>query len=134
MLVEVAPLALAIGLSAIYTRTSIVFVNRFEDDAAASRFFFAFLFAEQSFVIAGITAGALLPLLAARSKVADLLSDDVTQRLLVAITALGAVACAALIAFARPLVDADRRARTRRGPNSTSGSSRRRSRWSCPPW
>lgn len=104
VLVEVAPLALAIGLSAVYTRTSIIFVNRFEDDAAASRFFFAFLFAEQSFVIAGITAGALLPLLAARSKVADLLSDDVTQRLLVGLTALGALACALLIAFSRLLV------------------------------
>lgn len=101
---ETAPLAVAIALSAIYTRTSIIFVNRYEDDGAASQFFFAFLFAEQSFVIAGITAGALLPLLAARAKVANLLSDEITQRLLVGITALGACVAACLIAFATPLV------------------------------
>ncbi len=98
VLVETLPLAGAIGLAAIYTRTSVYFVNRYEDDASASRFLFAFLFAEQSIAFAGIVAGAVLPLLAARTRIAHLISDDVTQRLLVAISAVGALACAALIA------------------------------------
>jgi O-antigen/teichoic acid export membrane protein len=95
---ETAPLAVAIALAAVYTRTSIAFVNHYEGDARASQFFFAFLFAEQSIVIAGITAGAVLPLLAARTRIAHLISDEVTQRLLVAITTVSTLVCAGLIA------------------------------------
>jgi len=100
---EALPLAGAILLTAAYTRTSIAFVNAYEDDAAASRFFFAFLFAEQTIVAGGIAAGAVLPLLAGRSRTVALLTDDVTHRLLVTVAAIGAAVAAGLIAAARLL-------------------------------
>lgn len=102
---EALPLGIAITLAAVYTRTSTFFVNRYETDSVASQFFFAFLFAEQSLVVAGITAGAALPLLAARGRSAELLSDSLTQRFLVAMTALGAVGTAGLLGLALPLTE-----------------------------
>jgi O-antigen/teichoic acid export membrane protein len=95
---EAAPLAGAIALTAVYTRSSIAFVNAYEGDAEASRFFFAFFFAEQCIIGAGILAGAVLPLMAYRASVTDLRTDRVTHDLLVATTAVGGVAGGVLIA------------------------------------
>lgn len=93
---EVLPLMLALIITA-STRTSIAFVNLYTDDAEASRFLFGFLFIEQLIGLAGVVSAAVLPLLAARTARAHLLSDDVAHRLLVSVTALGAMGSAAFI-------------------------------------
>lgn len=101
---EVAPLALALAITASYTRTYVVFLNASdESELARSNFIFAFLFVEQLIVAAGIVSGAVLPLLAARARVASLLRDDVTHRLLAAVCAVGGVLAAVLLALADPL-------------------------------
>ena len=100
LLLETLPLSGAIALGAIYTRSSVYFVNRFEGDTEASKFFFAFLFAEQTLTVAGITAGAALPLLAHRTKSLDILADPRTSQLVLAVTAAGAALSALLLASA----------------------------------
>ncbi len=101
---EAAPLAIALLITASYTRTFVVFLNAGEeDDVVTGNFLFAFQFVEQLLVASGIVAGALLPLLAVRARIAPLIEDDVTQRLLVAVSAVGALLAAAMIVFAGPL-------------------------------
>lgn len=101
---EVAPLALALLITASYTRTFVIFLNASdESDAVTGNFLFAFQFVEQLIVAAGIVAGAVLPLLAARARIARLLEDDVSQRLLVAVAAVGGLLATAMIAAAHPL-------------------------------
>lgn len=105
LLVEVAPLAGALILVALYMRAYVYFVNRTETDAVIGRYVFAFQFVDQLMVAAAIVAGAALPLLAVRARTASLLHDDLTHRLVVAIAAIGAVAGCAMVAFARLLTD-----------------------------
>lgn len=100
---EALPLAGSIILATTYMRTSVAFVNAYEDDGTASRFFFAFLFAEQTIAAAGIAAGAVLPLLAGRSRTVALLTDDVMHQLLVTVAAIGSVVSAGLILAAHLL-------------------------------
>lgn len=100
---EVKPLALALLLIAVYARLHVIFVNVAEDSDGVARFLFAWQFVEQTYVIAGIVAATLLPLLAARGIVHDLRRDDATINLLVAVSALGALGTAVLIALAEPI-------------------------------
>jgi O-antigen/teichoic acid export membrane protein len=101
---EVAPLAGALVLVAVYMRIYVVFVNASEDEATIGRYVFAFQFVDQLMVLAGIVAGAMLPLLAVRARTARLLEDHLTHDLAVAATAVGALVGVALIALARPIV------------------------------
>lgn len=101
---EVAPLAVALLITASYTRTFVVFLNASdESDIVTGNFLFAFQFVEQLLVASGIVAGAVLPLLAARARIARLLEDDVSHRLLVAVSAVGCILAAGMIAFADPV-------------------------------
>lgn len=100
---EVAPLAGALILVAAYMRAYIIFVNASEDEATVGRYVFAFQFVDQLMVLAAIVAGAMLPLLAIRARHAALLTDDRTHDLTVAVTAIGALVGAAMIAMARPI-------------------------------
>jgi O-antigen/teichoic acid export membrane protein len=103
MLVELAPLAAALLLTATYTRTFVIFLNAAEDTATVARYLFAFQFVEQLIVVAGIVAGATLPLLAVRGRSTALLEDPLTHRLLRAISAGGGLISAALILVADPI-------------------------------
>jgi PST family polysaccharide transporter len=103
LLREVAPLALALVLVATYTRVFVVFLNAAEDSKVVGRFTFAFQFVEQLIVAAGILAGAVLPLLAARARTHDLLRDGRAHELLVAVAGAGALASALIVAMAAPL-------------------------------
>jgi O-antigen/teichoic acid export membrane protein len=114
---EVAPLAVALVLVTIYARIYVVFVNAAEDAAGVAQYLFAFQFVEQIFLVAGIIAATLLPLLARRARHTPLLGDRLTHELVVAITAFGAIGAAAIVASAAPvcrliggskLADADR--------------------------
>jgi O-antigen/teichoic acid export membrane protein len=100
---EVAPLAGALALTTAYTRVYTVFLNAAEDAADVARYLFAFQFVEQVIVVAGILGGALLPIVAARGRSVRLTHDHVIHELATAMTALGAIAAAALIGFA-PIV------------------------------
>ncbi|MGE4425280.1 MAG: lipopolysaccharide biosynthesis protein [Solirubrobacteraceae bacterium] len=102
---EVAPLAGALVLVAVYMRIYIVFVNEAEDEATIGRFVFAFQFVDQLMVAAGIVAGAALPLLAVRATAQRLLRDHRTHDLVVAVTAVGALIGVAMIALATPITD-----------------------------
>jgi O-antigen/teichoic acid export membrane protein len=86
-------------VTALYIRTSLYFVSHRVSDLEASRFLFAFLFAEQTIGVAGIATSALLPLLASRSTRADLFTDSLTHTLLVILTAIGTFLAAGLIAL-----------------------------------
>ena len=101
---EAAPLAGALVLVSLYTRLHVVFVNAAEDAQGVAEYLLAFQFIEQLFVVAGILAGTLLPLLAARAARVDLLADRSTHDGLVGMAVLGASATAVLIAAAEPLV------------------------------
>jgi O-antigen/teichoic acid export membrane protein len=104
LLREAGPLALALLITAAYTRTFVVFVNASDDsDLVRSNFLFAFNFVEQLLIFSGIAAGAVLPLLAVRARTSDLLSDEITHRLLVAVATAGALTAAAVIVIADPL-------------------------------
>ncbi len=105
LLIEVAPLAGALILVALYMRSYVYFVNRTESDAVIGRYVFAFQFVDQLMVAAAIVAGAALPLLAVRARTAALLEDDLTHRLVVAIATIGALAGCAMVGFARILTD-----------------------------
>ena len=74
---EAAPLAGALVLVSLYVRLHVVFVNAVEDAQGVAEYLLAFQFIEQLFVVAGILAGTLLPLLAARAARVDLLADRV---------------------------------------------------------
>jgi O-antigen/teichoic acid export membrane protein len=97
---EVAPLAGALLLLALYTRIFVVFVNAAEDTTQVARYLFAFQFVEQVIVVAGIVAGTLLPLLALRARAVELRSDRSTLALVLAVTASGAILAAGLVALA----------------------------------
>jgi O-antigen/teichoic acid export membrane protein len=97
---EVAPLAAALLLTTAYTRLYTVFLNAAEDSADVARYLFAFQFVEQIIVVAGIVAGALLPIIAVRAASQRLTKDEVVHALTVAMAAFGALGSAALIAFA----------------------------------
>ncbi|WP_210491582.1 hypothetical protein [Patulibacter sp. SYSU D01012] len=100
VLVEVAPLAGALVLVALYMRAYVIFINAADPhDPAIALFLFAFQFVDQLMVVAAIVAGAALPLLANRAKDAALLRDPLTHRTVVALAAVGAVLGAAMIAF-----------------------------------
>jgi len=101
---EAAPLAGALILVSLYARLHVVFVNAAEDAQGVAEYLLAFQFIEQLFVVAGILAGTLLPLLAARAARVDLLADRSTHDGLVGMAVLGASATAVLIAAAEPLV------------------------------
>ena len=101
---EAAPLAAALLLLAVYARLHVVFVNAAEDARGVAEYLLAFLFVEQLFVVAGILAGTLLPLQAARAARVDLLTDRTTHDGLIGMTVLGAGATAILIAGADPFV------------------------------
>lgn len=105
LLIEVAPLAGALLLVALYMRAYVYFVNRTETDAVIGRYVFAFQFVDQLMIAAAIVAGAALPLLAVRARTAALLEDELTHRLVVAIATIGALAGCAMVAFARILTD-----------------------------
>lgn len=100
---EVTPLAGALILLAVYTRLHVVFVNAAEDAAGIAQFLFAFQFVEQTIVLAGVVAGALLPLLAMRAVGGALLADGGVHRALVTMTALGAAGSLIMLALAAPL-------------------------------
>ncbi|MCK9247468.1 MAG: MATE family efflux transporter [Solirubrobacteraceae bacterium] len=102
---EVAPLAGALVLVAVYMRIYVVFVNEAEDEATIGRFVFAFQFVDQLMVAAGIVAGAALPLLAVRATAQRLLRDHRTHDLVVAVTAVGALIGVGMIAVATLIVD-----------------------------
>jgi O-antigen/teichoic acid export membrane protein len=103
---EVGPFALAILITASYTRLAVVFLQGSGvTDAERGRFFFAFQFVEQLIVGAGIVAAAVLPLLTSRARGVDLLADVVTHRLVAAVTAVGALISAVTIAVAVPVTD-----------------------------
>ena len=97
---EVAPLAAALLLTTAYTRLFTVFLNAAEDSAEVARYLFAFQFVEQVIVVAGIVGGALLPIIAVRGASVLLTRDHVVHDLAVAMTAMGALAAAALMGFA----------------------------------
>jgi O-antigen/teichoic acid export membrane protein len=105
LLVEVAPLAGALILVALYMRSYVFFINQTETDAVIGRYVFAFQFVDQLMVAAAIVGGAALPLLAVRARTATLLHDDLTHRLVVAVAAIGALAGCAMVALARILTD-----------------------------
>jgi O-antigen/teichoic acid export membrane protein len=100
---EVAPLAAAVALTAVITRVHVAFINLAEGDEVVAEYLLAFSFIEQVIVLAGIVAGALLPILAHRARTSDLFADAITRDLALATTALGALGSAALIALAYPL-------------------------------
>ncbi|MGX6448860.1 lipopolysaccharide biosynthesis protein, partial [Patulibacter sp. S7RM1-6] len=100
LLREVAPLAGALVLVSAYVRSYVVFLDAAEDEGTVGRYLFAFQFVDQFLVVAGIVAGAVLPLLAVRAREAALLRDDRTHDLLVAVTAVGALLAAAVVVFA----------------------------------
>ncbi len=103
---ELGPFALALVIVAAYTRLSAVFLDLADvSDVEQGRFFYAFQFIEQLIVACGIVAAAVLPLLAARSRTTSLIGDSVTERLLVAVTAVGALLAAVTIALAGPVTD-----------------------------
>ena len=101
---EVAPLALALLLVATYTRTFVFFLNRTADSGEVARFLFAFQVIEQMIVVAGIVAGALLPLLAVRAVGRGIrrLQDAHAHDLLRVVTAIGTLATAAILLFSGP--------------------------------
>ena len=101
---EAAPLAGALVLVSLYVRLQVVFVNAAEDALGVAEYLLAFQFVEQLLVVAGILAGALLPLLAARAATVDLIADRVTHDSLVGMAVIGSAATAVLIAAAEPLV------------------------------
>jgi O-antigen/teichoic acid export membrane protein len=103
VLVEVAPLAVALALTTLYSRSYTVFVNAAEDSAGVALFLFAFLFVEQIIVVAGIVGNALLPLVANRARGTDLLGDELTADVTVGLTALGALGAGLLLVLADPL-------------------------------
>ncbi len=100
---EIAPLAVAIALVAVYTRLHVVFVNAAEDAPEVARFLFSFQFVEQMIVLAGIVAGALLPLLASRGVGGEILADAPAQAMIATMAALGALVSAVFLAAAEPL-------------------------------
>ncbi|MFA4927791.1 MAG: hypothetical protein WC558_04695 [Patulibacter sp.] len=106
LLLEVAPLAGALILVALYMRSYVFFINETETDAVIGRYVFAFQFVDQLMVAAAIVGGAALPLLAVRARTATLLHDHLTHRLVVAVAAIGALAGCAMVACARILTDA----------------------------
>ena len=100
---EVAPLAGALVLLTTYTRIFVVFVNAAEDSAGVAQYLFAFQFVEQVIVIAAIVAGTLLPLLALRARAVELLADETSHALILAVTVLGGALSAAFVALAPTL-------------------------------
>lgn len=94
---EVAPLAVALAIVAFSVRSHTIFVNAAEDSQGVAQFLFAFLFIEQVMVVGGILGNALLPLVANRARTTDLLSDEVTHRLTVAVAGLGGCVGVALL-------------------------------------
>ena len=100
---EAAPVAGAIVLVSVYTRIGVVFVNEAGEGGVAA-FTLAFLFIEQLFLVAGIIAATLLPMLAARAATRSLAEDEVSQDLLEAVSVLGALAAIVLIGVAEPAV------------------------------
>lgn len=104
LLVEVAPLALALLLVATTTRTFVVFLNRMADSQDVAEFVLAFQAIEQVIVAAGIVAGALLPLIAIQGagRGADFVRDSSWHDLARVVSAIGALISAGLIAFAGP--------------------------------
>jgi O-antigen/teichoic acid export membrane protein len=104
LLVEVAPLALALLVLATTTRTFVFFLNRTADSGEVARFLLAFQVVEQVIVLAGIVGGALLPLLAfhGAGRGERLLTDATWHDLARIVAAIGALVSAGLIAFAEP--------------------------------
>jgi O-antigen/teichoic acid export membrane protein len=104
LLIEIAPLALALALLVTTTRTFVFFLNRTASSAEVARFLLAFQVIEQVIVVAGIVAGALLPLLAVygAGREARLVTDESWHDLGRLVAAVGALVSAALIAFAEP--------------------------------
>lgn len=103
VLLEIAPLAGAIALVAIYTRIFAAFLPFAEPKAEVARFLLAFLFVDQLVVVAAIVAGAMLPLFAVRARTEKLPTDPVTHRLITAVAGAGALIGAALVGLAPQL-------------------------------
>jgi O-antigen/teichoic acid export membrane protein len=103
VLLEVAPLALSLAFVAAYTRIDVIFVNAATSAADVAAYLFAFQFVEQLIVLSAIVGAAVLPLMAARAKRADLMDDPVTHDLLAGVAAGGALATLAVIAISEPL-------------------------------
>lgn len=101
---EALPLGAAVVLVALYTRLGFVFVNVSEAETGVAEFALAFQFVEQLVLVAGIVAGAGLPLLARRSRAHDILRDPLTARALMLVAGAGLACSVALIALAGPLV------------------------------
>jgi O-antigen/teichoic acid export membrane protein len=102
-ILEFAPLAGALVLTTLYTRLHVVFVNAVEDAAGVAQFLLAFQFIEQIVVLAGIFAGALLPLLAVKAAAGNALADRGAQTTIIAMAAVGALISAGLMTLAEPL-------------------------------
>jgi PST family polysaccharide transporter len=101
---EAAPVAGAVVLVAVYTRLDTVFVNAAESTVAIADYLLAKQFVEQLVILAGIGAGTLLPLIAARAASHDVLADRAVHGLLIAVAVTGAAVSLGLIALAEPLV------------------------------
>lgn len=105
LLREVAPLAGALALVSTYTRIDVVFVSAATDARGLASYVLAFRFIDQIAVAAGVVAGALFPLLAARFAQPGVREDRAVGEGLVVVTAVGAMAGAGLIVLAHPLID-----------------------------
>jgi O-antigen/teichoic acid export membrane protein len=106
VLQEVAPLAAALLLVAVYTRIHVVFINAAQDAAGTARYLFAFQFVEQIIVLASIATAALLPMFAVRAMGVELLAERSSRRLLLALAGLGALGSEVLVGGAVPLAKA----------------------------
>jgi len=104
LVAEVAPLALALLLVVTTTRTFVFFLNSTRGSAEVARFLLAFQVIEQVIVVAGIVAGAVLPLLAVygAGREARLVTDASWHDVARVVAATGALVSAALIGFADP--------------------------------
>lgn len=100
VLAEVAPLALALALVAFYMRAFTIFLNAAESDETVGHFLFAYQFVEQVVVLAGIVAGALLPMIAQRASDMTIFTLPFTRTLTLGVFALGALGSAGLIMLA----------------------------------
>jgi O-antigen/teichoic acid export membrane protein len=106
VLAEVAPLAAALLLVAVYTRIHVVFINAAEDAAGTARYLFAFQFVEQIIVLASIATAALLPMFAVRAGGVELLAERSSRRLLIGLAGVGALGSEVLVGGAVPLAKA----------------------------
>src|SRR5581483_3847675 len=104
LMAEIAPLAFALLLLVVTTRTFVFFLNRTQSSAEVARFLLAFQVIEQIIVVAGIVGGALLPLLAlyGAGRGPRLVRDQTWHDLARVVAAVGALVTAGLIGFAEP--------------------------------